>query len=240
MDLDPYLPSSLSPLWICIRSSHIRCPPPLFLTKFDVSALHLMLLGICEFSGGRYREGLSFPTNLNQITFNWAPSHWTTRRWSLWLCHGLRHLQTRCYLITLTYTLAVNRIVVYGRSKRNQDKSVVVCLNYYILSVFLTPEKKPRLFSGCSTDCLNIGQDTVIGTTTFYELEGPGIESRWGRGFTHPSSLTLGPIQPLVPWVPSLLLGVKRPGRGVDHPPPSSAKVKERVELYLYSRSVLL
>ena len=27
----------------------------------------------------------------------------------------------------------------------------------------------------------------------------------------------------------------KRPGRGVDHPPPSSAEVKERVELYLYS-----
>jgi len=26
-------------------------------------------------------------------------------------------------------------------------------------------------------------------------------------------------------------LGVKRPGRGVDHPPPSSADVKERVEL---------
>jgi hypothetical protein len=31
-------------------------------------------------------------------------------------------------------------------------------------------------------------------------------------------------------------LGVKQPGRGVDHPPPSSAAVvKERVELYLYS-----
>jgi len=29
--------------------------------------------------------------------------------------------------------------------------------------------------------------------------------------------------------------GVKWPGRGVDHPPPSSAEVKERVELYLYS-----
>jgi len=30
---------------------------------------------------------------------------------------------------------------------------------------------------------------------------------------------------------------VKRPGRGVYHPPPSSAEVKERVELYLYSLS---
>jgi hypothetical protein len=31
--------------------------------------------------------------------------------------------------------------------------------------------------------------------------------------------------------------GVKRPGRGVDHPPLSSAEVKERVELYLCSPS---
>jgi hypothetical protein len=31
--------------------------------------------------------------------------------------------------------------------------------------------------------------------------------------------------------------GVKRPGRGVDHQPQSSAEVKERVDLYLYSPS---
>jgi hypothetical protein len=31
--------------------------------------------------------------------------------------------------------------------------------------------------------------------------------------------------------------GLKRPGLEVDHPPPSSAEVKERVELYLYSPS---
>jgi len=29
--------------------------------------------------------------------------------------------------------------------------------------------------------------------------------------------------------------GVQRPGRGVEHPPPSSAEVKERVGLYHYS-----
>ena len=32
-------------------------------------------------------------------------------------------------------------------------------------------------------------------------------------------------------------LGVKRLDRGVDHPRPFSAVVKERVELYLYSPS---
>ena len=33
------------------------------------------------------------------------------------------------------------------------------------------------------------------------------------------------------------LPGVKGQGRGVDHPPPSSTEVKERVEPYLYSPS---
>jgi len=33
--------------------------------------------------------------------------------------------------------------------------------------------------------------------------------------------------------------GVKRPGRGVDHPSPSSAEVEGRVELYVCSPSGL-
>jgi len=44
----------------------------------------------------------------------------------------------------------------------------------------------------------------------------------------HPASYTMGT---------GSFTGVKRPGRGVDHPPPSSAEVKERIELYLYSPS---
>ena len=42
----------------------------------------------------------------------------------------------------------------------------------------------------------------------------------------HPTSYTTGTES---------FPGVNRPGRGVDHPPPSSAEVKERVEVYLYS-----
>jgi len=44
----------------------------------------------------------------------------------------------------------------------------------------------------------------------------------------HPASCTMGT------WS---FLGVKLPGHGVDHPPPSSAKVKERVDPYLYTPS---
>ena len=60
-----------------------------------------------------------------------------------------------------------------------------------------------------------------------------------GGGARFSAPLQTGPGGP-----PSLLRngcrffpGVKRPGRGSDHPPPSIAEVKERVELYLYSSS---
>ena len=39
----------------------------------------------------------------------------------------------------------------------------------------------------------------------------------------HPASYTMGTV--------SVSRGVKRPGRGVNHPPPSSTGVKEKVEL---------
>jgi len=38
-------------------------------------------------------------------------------------------------------------------------------------------------------------------------------------------------------WVPGVSQGVKRPGHCTDHPHSSSAKVTERVQLYLYSTS---
>jgi hypothetical protein len=35
----------------------------------------------------------------------------------------------------------------------------------------------------------------------------------------------------------SLFRGIKRPGRGVNHPPPYGAKVEEKVEVYVCSPS---
>ena len=58
-----------------------------------------------------------------------------------------------------------------------------------------------------------------------------------GRGdFPYLFRPALGPTQPPLRWVPRLP-GVNRPGLGVNHPPPSSTEVKERVELHLYSPS---
>ena len=61
-----------------------------------------------------------------------------------------------------------------------------------------------------------------------------------GGDFPHLSRPSLGPTQPPIQWVLVSLQGVKRPGLGADHPPPSSAEIKGRIELYLYTPSGLL
>ena len=79
------------------------------------------------------------------------------------------------------------------------------------------------------------GRDSSVGITTLYGLDSPGIESRWGQDFFHLSKPALGSTQP--PMYRVSFPGVYQPGSGVDHPPHSSAEVKESVELHLCSPS---
>ena len=85
------------------------------------------------------------------------------------------------------------------------------------------------------SDYVILGRDSSVGIATRYGLEGPGIESRLEAKFSarvptgpgaHPAFYTVGT---------GSFPEAKRPRRGVNHPPTSSAEVKERVELYLYS-----
>ena len=77
-----------------------------------------------------------------------------------------------------------------------------------------------------------MGRDSTVGIATRYGLDGPGIDSRWGRDFPQPSRPALGPTMGT-----GSFPGVKRPERGADHPPPSKCQGHEGVELYLYSPS---
>jgi hypothetical protein len=79
------------------------------------------------------------------------------------------------------------------------------------------------------------GPGSLVGIATGYGLDGPGIESRWGRDFPHLSRPGLGPTQPPVQCVLGLSRGKERPGRDADPSPLSNAVVHEGVELYLYS-----
>jgi hypothetical protein len=76
-----------------------------------------------------------------------------------------------------------------------------------------------------------VGQESSVGKPTRYGLDGPGIESQWKTKFSapvqtdpgaHPASYTMGTKS---------FPRAKRSRRGVDHPPPSSAEVKERLQL---------
>ena len=82
-----------------------------------------------------------------------------------------------------------------------------------------------------------VRRGSSVGIATRYGLDGPGdripvaarfsVPAQTGPG-AHPASCTMGTRS---------FLGVKRLGRGVDHPPQSRAEVKERVEVYFYSPS---
>jgi hypothetical protein len=58
----------------------------------------------------------------------------------------------------------------------------------------------------------NVGRDSSVGIATRYGLDGPGIESRWGQDFPHPSRPALGPTQPPIQWVLGLFPGGKAAG----------------------------
>ena len=116
--------------------------------------------------------------------------------------------------------------------------TTVKVLRYSLLFACRLLRKKPQIFwSFLNVVYKVMSRGSSVGIATRYGLDGPGIEFRWGRDFLHPFTPALESTQNPIKWVPDLSPGVKRPRRGADHPSPSSAAVKERVELYLYSIS---
>ena len=73
-----------------------------------------------------------------------------------------------------------------------------------------------------------MGRDIVVGIVALYQLDGPGILSRWGARFyvlihscrrAHPASYRIG--------IGSVPPGVKRSRRGVDHPSHVASRLKK-------------
>ena len=52
-----------------------------------------------------------------------------------------------------------------------------------------------------------VGPGSIVGIATVYGLDGPGIETWWGRDFLHLSRPALRPTQPPGQWVQGLSQG---------------------------------
>jgi hypothetical protein len=78
-----------------------------------------------------------------------------------------------------------------------QTYSCVSCFPHYLVVVSV---KLLELLGAHSSNLQNIG------------LDGPGIESRWGRDFPHPFKPAQGPTQVSVQFVPGVFPGGKADG----------------------------
>ena len=79
---------------------------------------------------------------------------------------------------------------------------------------------------------LNVYRDCLVDRATRHGRDDSRIVCRWMQNFRTHADRLRNPLSVLYDGTGSFLQ-VKRPGRGVDHSPPSSAEVKERVDLYL-------
>jgi hypothetical protein len=101
--------------------------------------------------------------------------------------------------------------IVTFRSYANTPKMFLIHAEMYISALFLL-------------------QNNAVGIATRYGMDGPGIESRWGQIFCTRTEQPWGPPSPLYSayWgIP----GGKAAGAWRLPPTPSSAEVKDRVQL---------
>ena len=71
-------------------------------------------------------------------------------------------------------------------------------------------------------------RDSSVGIAIGYGLDGSGIEPQWG-GVIFSATVQTGPGAHPASYIMGTgsFLGVKRPERGVDHPPPLAPRLKK-------------
>jgi hypothetical protein len=120
---------------------------------------------------------------------------------------------------------------------------IQVFTNKYVSSNFPSPVLDASNQNSCSTPK---SHDSSVGTAhwaTDWMIMVLGFNSLWGLGiflFTTVSRMALGPAHPAsYPMgTKGSFPGNKAAGHEADHSPPSSAEVKECMELYLHSSNI--
>ena len=117
------------------------------------------------------------------------------------------------------------------RGQKGVSESVARTTTTVIRKVMVRPTEHRRSFKPRSC-----GKWAGIAQSEewLYGLDGPEIEYRWGEIFHPLPEGSWGPPSLLYKGYRVSFQGVKRPGRGVNRTPPSSAEVKDRVELFIY------
>ena len=126
------------------------------------------------------------------------PFHWTYRWWlaiagfpqpDIETCN--LHSFLSCRFIEIEWlALLLRSWEVPGSDTTRKPASLTSILWY-----FYVPAGKSQDI--CWTTLRQGGRDSSVGIATRYGLDGPGIESRCGRDFPHPSRPAVGPTQPL-------------------------------------------
>ena len=141
------------------------------------------------------------------------------------------------YAEVWTVECRIFSVVLEPFSTSEQNRLCINCSSFSPVKhsgKYMNQQLEHKRFFIIRTNCICVVVwDNVVCIATCYWLDGPGIESWRKWDVPHPSS----PPSLLYNRYQVFFLGVKRPEHGVNHPPPPSAEVKERVELYLYSLS---
>ena len=88
------------------------------------------------------------------------------------------------------------------RSDMPKKENKFYCIRLHFLSACYSV-----LLIISATHVFQWGRDSSVGIVTRYGLDGPGIDSRWGRDFSHPSRTDRGHTQHPVQWVQGLSRG---------------------------------